>query len=78
MLIVNFKTTNLNCTIIFVLRLKSIAKFKLAINLKNTTQYLVENSIKTFLISRSLKVYLLLFTKLLYQLYSNCLNYKIY
>jgi len=64
-LIVNFETTNLDCAIIFVLQIKSIAKFKLAINLKNTMRHLIKNFVKALLKSRNFKVYLLLFTKLL-------------
>ncbi len=66
MLIVNFETTNLNCAIIFILQIKSIAKFKLTINLKNITRHLVKNFVKAFLKSRNFKVDLLLFIKLLY------------
>ncbi len=65
-LVVNSKTTNLNCAIIFVLQIKSIAKFKLAIDLKNIAQYLIENFVKALLKLYNFKVYLLLFTKLLY------------
>jgi len=64
-LIVNSKTTNLDCAIIFILQIKSITKFKLAINLKNTTQYLIKDFVKVFLTLRNFKAYLLLFTKLL-------------
>jgi len=64
-LIVNFKTTNLDCAIIFVLQIKFITKFKLAINLKNTTQYLIKNFVKALLKLRNFKVNLLLFLKLL-------------
>ncbi len=65
-LIVNFKTTNLNCVIIFVLRIKSIAKFKLTIDLKNTMRYLIKNFVKAFLKLCNFKVNLLLSIKLLY------------
>ena len=65
-LIVNYKTTNFNCVIIFVLQIKFIAKFRLTINLENTIQYLVENFVKIVSKLRSFEVYLLLSTKLLY------------
>jgi len=64
-LIVNSKTTNLNCAIIFVLQIKSITKFKLTIDLKNTIQYLIKNFVKAFLKSHNFKANLLLFIKLL-------------
>ncbi len=65
-LIVNSKTTNLDCAIIFVLQIEFTTKFKLAINLENITQHLVEDFVKVLLILRNSKIYLLLFTKLLY------------
>ena len=65
-LIVNSKTTNFNYVVIFISRIKSIAKFKLSINLKNILQYLVKNIVTIFL--KNIKA------KILIQLYFNLSN----